>query len=360
MTPKIRTQYPQEWQALIAEIAAIQDDLKRTKALGKNWSDADLCEGFPKGSGNLWFQLRKGSYAVPKTARGQSGLTATLASLKDHAKSLIRARENAALMARRQSEASDQFIETTEYHAVRAAITSSIAKASSQSEERLVVFVAPTRGGKTMLERKLLAEGLATWSVAATPCWETSYMAMLRTLARALQLPADSYRSAESAETEVLAHLRGQTGVMIVSEIQLVSRRGKALLKTILNETTITLVLMMTPEYHAALLLRRGADTDQLLARAEGTINANEITPQLIKSFAPRIWGDLPNSDDRLKDIAGAANELGGLSCVLRVTKMLRALAKGDLPDQAHVTTALRAYRQAVPLLIAPQRRRSR
>ena len=359
-----RQSYPAEWLVLIPKIEALQTDLKTSEALGKNWSDKDFCEGFTGFSGNTWYQLRAGSYPLPKTVAARSRLTQQLHDLFEHAKGLLRTRDDQAVRDRAK-QAATQFIETPEYTAVRSAILAANAKAAYHSEERLVIFVAPTRGGKTYLRSKLQQEGVVTWHVQATPCWESSYMAMLRSLAAALKIN-QQVRSAEQAETEVLTRLKSQTGVMAVEEMQLLSRRGKALLKTILNETTITILLLITPQYHRHMLRSGGPDLAQLLARSEMTINAGQVTPALVRAFAPKLWTHAKDDSPLLRNIAMEANELGAMSCVARVTRMLKALQtqSGHLPNQADVDAALDAYRRAVPALdanapVTPLRRKA-
>lgn len=347
--------YPDKAIALIGKIGAIQDALRDQKALGKSWSNAEFCSGTKSVAANSWFQLRALSYPWPKTASPGTALLERLEQLLEHAETWKRTVANEAL--RNASKAAVQgFIEFPEYTELKTAIESCQLKVASQSEERLVIVIGDTRSGKTTLKRKLLEEGIATWAVQATPSWKGSYFEMLSALYTAIFKSPPPFRKSAEIEREVLTSLRQQTGCLFIEELRLLSPQGTAFLRILLNETTCTLVLMMTPQDYRRMRYSTGSDLSdraQLIGRTEWVVTVAPPTPEVVKAFAPDLWAHARTDDDRLQIIARDAAALGSKSCIARVTKILRAVREkaGRLPTLDDAKNALALYRRSVALL---------
>lgn len=346
--------YPKTALDLIQKIGAAQDALRDEKALGKSWSNTEFVSG-SKVPANTWFALRAGSYPWPKTTSKSTALVERLEQLATHAKTWQRSVANEALRAS-ASSGLEGFIEFPEYIELKAAIKACQKKVSQHSEERLVMVVGETRSGKTTMKRKLLEDGIATWAVHATPSWKGSYFEMLTALYKSIFQSAPPFRKSAEIEREVLNSLRQQTGCLVIEELRLLSPQGTAFLRTLLNETTCTLVIMMAPEDHLRLRSSTGADRAdraQLMARVEWTVRIASPSPEVVKAFAPDLWPHVRPDDERLQLIATAASALGSKSCIARATACLKAVREKfhRFPTLADAQAALADYRDAVSLL---------
>lgn len=326
--------YPTTAAKLVAEIRAIQTSL--------NLKDAAFCAGGPIAA-STWYQIVAEIYPWPRTDAAAGKLLARLRALKDHAAEHGRRAEAVAVRAKRQS-ANPSFVEFDEYRAVKAAISRCKAK-GVDSEERLVVYVAPTRTGKTWTCDRLMSEGIGTWRVNGTPSWRKNYMAMLRGLSSELRI-SDRLRSCPLAEGLVLDKLRAQSGVLLIEEIQLLSRDGQSLVKTLLNETPITIVLFMTPGFHRLMLRDAGEDLRQLLGRAEATIIASAVSAAHVEALSEARGLAWPDSSGP-EILAQVARDLGGLSAISR---MLSHVVRHGAATATAAAAAAKAYRRQVPL----------
>jgi len=243
-----------------------------------------------------------------------------------------------------------RFVETNDYLAIKLAITSAMSQVSERSEERLIVYVAPTRCGKTWTKRKLMEEGIVQWEISGMPSWHTSYLAVVTELAQVFGVEHRPRDSSSRIEAALLKKVRTITGVVWIEEMQDLCRQGHTLLKKLLNETTLTLVVSLTPQAHATFSNSGGDEESQLLARCEATLKAEAISPEWVKLYAPDVWAK-EHKAQHLTAICDAANERGSRSCIRKVCATLRdrtrtktIIADGDVAE------ALKFYRNAVPL----------
>lgn len=347
-------EWPAEFQALIIECASLQERLASLGAASKNWSDKDFTSGLDIAT--IWPSLRTGTYPFPSQVKTRAKWRDQLDRLKQRAEAeLLRHEADKARKARAGDAA--QFIAFPEYHAIKVAIQVATEKAATRSEERLIVFKARTRGGKTWLADKLADEGLLNWRVEALPSWKHSYKAMLLSLAEMFALPVPERASALKLETLLVSHIKTLGGVMLFEEVQGLCRDSQEFIKTLLNKSSLAVCVFVTDEAHTELLSAGGNHLAQLFARAETTITASKITPAVVREFDPALWG---RAEPKALDlVAAAANALGALSCCRRVTANARTLAKGGDVTVEIAQQAIDAYRRAVPVVSTAARYRS-
>lgn len=340
--------FPAEWKGLISQCENKQLSLKLARALQRDWSDAE----FTHGSGlpdTSWHMLKSGAYPVPKKAKALKSTTDRLHSL---ARRCAEIDAEIADLAQRSSvlDVTGRFVETQDYRAIKQAISTAAVQVAERSEERLIVYVAPTRCGKTWTKRKLVEEKEVQWELRGMPSWHYSYSAVLTEFARLFNVehkPRDSSRMIEAA---VMKKARTINGVIWLEEVQRLCKPGQEFIKMLLNETTLTIIISLTPAAHAILKDAGGDEESQLLARCEITLNAEPITPEWVKLFAADLWAK-EHQEQHLKDICAAANERGSRSLVRKVCASLRKLTEGKtIIRDDHVRDALRLYRTAVPL----------
>lgn len=345
--------YPAEARAAIGEARVIQQGLRTSKAMGKNWSDADFVGGFLHLSENAWFQLQSGTYPWPKTTAGSAGLVRKLIALVEYGTGWQRQAANIAIRAA-VKPVGETFIEFPEYGLLKKAIKRAKERVTEAIEERLIIVVGPSRSGKTMMFRKLLEDEIATWAVSAMPSWRRSYFAMLEDLHEQVLGVSPKRRSATLAEKDLKRHFAKHGGVMEVIELQHICADSQAFLKTLLNETTLVLVWFMTPKNFERLLVDEGGDLDdrrQLLGRCTEIIRIGAESAETVRQMAPELWAGVPDDDGRLQRIADEANRLGYKTLIRVVSKSLKDLVSaGREPSAAEVEAALKAFRTCVPV----------
>lgn len=346
--------FPAEWQKLVEQCEAKQLNLKLTHALDRDWADAEFTLGC-KLPDSSWHMLKSGAYPVPKSA---SALRATTEKLRGLVQRCAEIDAELADAARRASvlDVSGRFVETTDYLAIKQAIGAAAAQIRERSEERLVVFVAPTRCGKTWTKRKLTEEGAVQWEMSGMPSWHFSYAAVLTEFAAIFGVGHKPRETSRIIEAAVLKKARTISGVLWIEEVQGLCKPGQEFIKKLLNETTLTIIISLTPAAHALLKDAGGDEESQLLARCEITLKAAPITPEWVKLYAPEVWSK-EHKDEHLKQICDAANERGARSLIRKVCTTLRELTQGKtIIRDEHVENALRLYRMAVPLKMSTRR----
>lgn len=349
-------EWPAELQEQITRIATQQQSLKTLAVDGKNWSDKDFTAGREE-IAKIWPSLRAGLYPWPSQTKTRTKWRTQLDALEQHASTEL-LRHQTAEAKKLRTSSSEQFIKFAEYEAIRSAIETAAKKVSLNSEERLVVFKARTRGGKTWMGGQLVDEGLINWRVDAMPSWAGSYRAMLLSLCEMFDITHTRKMCADLLEHLVIKHIKTLSGVVLFEEVQELCHKSQNFIKTLLNKSSLTVCIFVTNEAHADMLAHGGNHLAQLLARAEATITASKIDAEHVRKFDEALW--LKAADEKqLGLVAAAANQLGALSAVRRITAMVRALlGKGALITDEMIADAIAGYRRAVPVVSTITRKR--
>lgn len=348
--------WPAELQQQITRIAELQVQLADLAVDGKNWSDADITEGIEE-IAKIWPSLRRGLYPWPSQTKTRTKWRTNLAALEERAKTQL-LRNDAAKLKQQRAEHGTKFIKFSEYEAIKTAIDTAAKKVVDKSEERLVVFKARTRGGKTWLGDQLVEEAIVQWRVEAMPSWGDSYKAMLISLCEMFSIDHTRRMGADQLEAFLIKHIKGLSGVVLFEEMQALCRKSQEFIKTILNKSSLVVCIFVTNEAHTDMLAQGGNHLAQLLARAETTITASKITAAHVRQFDPELWKKA-ESEAQLTLVADAANSLGALSAVARITSNVRALCgRSSLITDDMITDGIGGYRQAVPVVSTASRRR--
>lgn len=341
-------EWPQELRDQITRIAALQTQLADLGGGGKNWSDKDFTEG--RDIATIWPSLRTGTYPYPSQTKTRTKWRTELDHLEQRGKTELLRHEHAHAKELRLLSA-DRFIKFTEYHAISKAIDTAKAKTETRSEERLIVFKARTRGGKTWMGDQLMDDGKLNWRVDATPSWHRSYRALLVSLSDMFDLSRSKKADALTLETNLINHIKTLSGVVLFEEVQSLCHDSQEFIKLLLNKSSLVVCIFVTNEAHEEMLAHGGNHLAQLLARAAATITASRITADHVREFDPELWAKAA-SERQLELVADAANTLGALSAVRRITTNVRALAKqAELLTDDMITRAIKAYRRDVPVV---------
>jgi|GEM_PF-6926943 len=348
-----------EWtdalQAQITRCALKQQHLADLGVAGKNWSDKDYTAELD--IAQVWPSMRTGSYPYPSQTKTRTKWAAELDRLEARGKTEL-LRHEAEQSKKLRLVSADKFIQFAEYAAIGRAIDKAKAKAATRSEERLVVFKARTRGGKTWLADQLVDEGKIDWRVEATPSWHRSYKALLLGLSEMFGLIHGRRVDSLAMESSIIAHIKTLSGVVLFEEVQTLCKDSQELIKIILNKSSLVVCIFVTNEAHDDMLLHGGNHLAQLLARAETTITASIIGPEHVRQFDEATWAKAARPG-QLQPVADAANTLGALSAVRRITTNVRALLGRELiiTDEM-ISKAISAYRRDVPVVSTTSLRR--
>ncbi|WP_395735191.1 hypothetical protein [Prosthecobacter sp.] len=349
-------EWPAELQQQITRIAENQAKLKELAVDGKNWSDADFTEGVVN-IAKVWPSLRTGLYPWPSQTKTRTKWRTLLDELEQRSKTEL-LRHTTVQSKKLRAASSTQFIKFSEYDAINLAIETARGMVAQRSEERLVVFKARTRGGKTWMGDQLAEEEKINWRVRAMPSWGDSYKAMLISLCAMFNIGHTRRQGADELESLLIAHIKTLSGVVLFEEMQGLCRKSQEFIKTLLNESSLVVCIFVTNEAHDEMLAHGGNHLAQLLARAETTITASKITADHVRRFDEDLWKKAADAK-QLGLVAAAANQLGALSAVRRITAMVRALlGKGALITDEMIADAIAGYRRAVPVVSTTTRKR--
>lgn len=348
-------EWPIDLQQQITHIAEQQAKLAALAVDGKNWSDADLTSTME--IAKVWPSLRTGLYPWPSQTKTRTKWRTQLDALEQHAKTELLRHETAEAKKLRLVS-SEQFIKFSEYEAITLAIGNAKERVVQRSEERLVVFKAPTRGGKTWLADQLVEENKINWRVDAMPSWSGSYRAMLLSLCEMFAISHTRKMGADQLENLLIKHIKTLSGVALFEEVQDLCHKSQEFIKTLLNKSSLVVCIFVTNEAHAEMLAHGGNHLAQLLARAETTITASKITADHVRQFDPELWKKSEHKR-QLELVAETANRLGAFSAVRRITANARALlGKGSLITDEMLEAAVAGYRMAVPVVSTQTRKR--
>lgn len=291
-----------------------------------------------------WSRVRRGKYT--------GNIARVVTEMKRHVKNLF---EKQRLRERRGelNLNNGDFIEFAEYTALREATAAALEASDRGGENKLVVYVAPSGGGKTTVGKQLVtAEGFNAVMITGRPSWASSYFPALMAVAKALGV-SDGLRTASEAEAAVLEKMSKDKGLLVVNEVELLCRQVRHLFRCILNETEWAVVLLVTPQGYRYLAEKPSSDSAQLLRRCESIITASEITPAQVQKFLEGRWP----LDQALRagsiEIAKAANAFGAFDFIVRVVELLADAmhGTGESPSLELIEKKITAARKAVPLV---------
>jgi len=217
---------------------------------------------------------------------------------------------------------------------IRAAITA-VKSCYDVDQNRLVVFLAPSGGGKTTLSRKLreVYSGAAV-VVEATETWRSSYFNALIAVAKAIGL-TEKFNNPNKAEAAVLDHLSISQRILIVDEGHYCGPAALNLLKVILNRTKTRIVLCSIPELWNRLEKKAYEEVLQLRRRTHAKIVVPEISRADARQFlSTRLAGYAGLGDTERDAVAlavASANRFGLYDTLARICHEIEAEA-GDQP----------------------------
>lgn len=340
-------QFPESWKAIILECELKQLTLKSHRTLSKDWSDKNFTEHTSLPS-STWSLLKSGNHALPTGQRSVDNVLAKLKQLQQRCKEIDLEAADAALRARQSGEVTG-FVQDVNVTALKSALNRASERASNGSEERLIVLRGSTGDGKTTLRKYLIAQGDIHFSVMARPSWKSSYTAFLRAVAGTLRVDVASLRGVAAIETEIMDKATRTNGAIWFEEVQRLSKQAQEFIKLLLNESTLTVLISLTPEAYSLMQHQAGADFSQLFRRAAANFEMTPANAAFVQALAPELWQKSHTPRQR-EIIAEEAAKFGGKAMIAEVVKRLTKTTAEKLTiSDTDVTQAIRAYRLNVP-----------
>lgn len=339
-TPKHEEKFhamPAAWKPLIARAKEIQQTL-----------------GVPDGqftgpllAGSAFNQLVNGAYRVPTTPRGVEQIEETLIALVERGRELLVKKAEGRKTAQTLAE---RFVMRPEYDEVVDCLEDAEANAEDALEERVVILVGGTRCGKSAILAKLISANKINWRLRATPIMKRSYKKFLIGVGSALKLRDLKDSTLAALHDSILSKLEKVRGVLAIEELQSFSPSALEFLKTLLNDTQVSLVISMLPGQFERMTRSTGEDMQQFLGRSVGVVKL-KVTTELVADFAPRLWKKCPHAAELQELLAAEATKGGGMSLLRDVCRDAQLLAERDGLKPHHIKDALSDYRRKVPAM---------
>lgn len=339
-TPKHADKFhamPKAWKPLIARVKEMQQALD----LSDNAFTGPLL------AGSAWNQLCNGAYRVPTTPRGVEQIEETLLALVDRGRELLIKKAEGRKAAQSLAE---RFVMRPEYDEVVDCLEDAEANAEDALEERVVILVGGTRCGKSAILAKLISANKVHWRLRATPIMKRSYRKFLIGVGAALKLRDLKDSTLAELHDSILAKLEKVRGVLAIEELQSFSPSALEFLKTLLNDTQVSLVISMLPGQFERMKRSTGEDMQQFLGRSVGVVKL-KVTTELVADFAPKLWKRCPQAAQLQTLLAAEAAKGGGMSLLRDVCRDAQLLAEHDGLKPHHITDALSDFRRKVPAM---------
>lgn len=268
-------------------------------------SDQDFARRYLSVSATTWYRIKNGTYAA-NAEHANAKLANNLRNLQ------------VELARRKKQLAGRTFIRLPHLLPVFDAVQ--VAR-MCKDEHRLVIFKAPTGGGKTMLLKQIRIDYDGVL-VEAKESWRNQYLAAIRDIAKAADINLGNQTSKWSAETSLLAGMqqRGRR-VLCIDEGEYFGPNSINLIKLILNQTEWVVVLAAIPVMFDRWNRKSWEESVQLRRRTVLSHTSEIVTPTDVAEFAK---DQVKLSKQSQAIIAKAANEFGLLDTIRRILDELQ------------------------------------
>lgn len=252
------------------------------------------------------------------------------------------------LPRRRRMEAKEHELEILRTSKLRATEQAIREAADKPGEERLVVVLAPTGGGKTMIANNL-ASRMNARRVQVRECWRhsgTGYVPLLDICAAVgVRIKRRSRSDIAGIQDELLTYCTGRRMVVVFDEGEHFGRSSLNLLKLLLNETRIVPVILCIPGEYDRWLDYWEHETLQIRRRTHAIIEQGAISEADCRLFVPEEA--LADPDKGLEFLAREVSAFGHFSLLARVARLLAETRRAKQEDL--VDLLAKARKQMLP-----------
>lgn len=237
-----------------------------------------------------------------------------------------------------RTDSSGDFYETSTMLAVKKGL---IAASKRDDEMRMVIYLAPTGGGKDTAIRYIAGSldefnrperAFVFVTVEARESWRKSYFAAVCDILFAVEGVDAGNMSCRAAENLLVSALRARRILLAINEANYFGAHTFNLLKFVINQTPTIILLCAIPSIFERLKLKSWDEAKQVIRRSYVTIVAPDLTVKDVRPFLAGL--DLQAQDAAAAAIAVSANQFGAFGFVKRVVEIL-ANIKGPISPAA-------------------------
>jgi hypothetical protein len=228
---------------------------------------------------------------------------------------------------------SQDLYDLSQFRAVKVAVEEAGGK---RSPERLVKYLAPTGGGKSML-CSYLAKKCSAKVTESREAWKRSYYTVLEDLSKALGCRLSGETRPAAVEDRLCDFLGSQKTVLAIDEGEFFGPAAINGLKLLLNRTRLVLVLCAIGEAHDRWNRYFPLEASQLDRRTHAVVRLTQPHVDDIKKFFPS--GLFDNEPAALARVAEEAARFGQYSLVARVAALI---SRKEKVESKELDTAIR------------------
>jgi hypothetical protein len=234
----------------------------------------------------------------------------------------------------------------TQFRAVAKAIDQCGAKTNP---ERLVKYLAPTGGGKSMLCAWLNQHrDLKARVVEVREAWKRSYFTVLLDIAAGVGTRIDGETRTAAIEDALIKFLSNKKILLALDEAEFFGAQAINGIKLLLNKTRLTVVLCAIPEAHDRWNRYYPMEADQLARRTHAVVELAAVHPKDAAEFFP----DKTFKDEAacLELLCAEASRFGHYSLINRVAMRLQGVEKNTPEDVKLAITATHREMRRTPV----------
>ncbi len=211
---------------------------------------------------------------------------------------------------------------------------------SKNNPERIVKYLAPTGGGKTML-CNYLAETLNARIVEVRTDWKKKHYIVLQDLAKAIGLRTGNLGyNTNRIENRLIEAGNERQITLALDEGEFFGSAALNSIKLLLNKARFTFVICAIPDAHDKWNDYYVHESDQIARRTHAQVVLSNISPGDCELF----FGEkaFEERDAAVAMICEAASQFGHYSLVNRVVEALKGVSRAALNDVAKAVQSAR------------------
>jgi len=286
---------------LTAEQQEVVDHLKALQEK-KGKSDGAFARDHLTYSASAWNRIKSGDYFT-KVKDPEAVIISLSKSLR-----LMRMEEE-----RLEKFAAQQFIKLPDFKAVLKAIAECRQKPLS-NPDRIVVYLAPTGGGKSALAHHVVSQYGASLT-EARESWKKSYFMPLKDIGTGVGLDMTEIYNPTAAEDLLLPALRKRRHILVIDEGEYFGLEALNLLKFIMNTTPTVILINVIGRAYKKWNQFYPHEASQILRRTHAVIEFSGIRPEDALLF---LRCKVTEPDQCGKLLAAAANTFGAYDFLVR------------------------------------------
>lgn len=209
------------------------------------------------------------------------------------------------------------------------------------TSERMVVNLAPTGGGKTILCQRLQDE-LGGRVIEARPTWRKKYSVFLGDVCRGVGCRLDGETDPAEMELKLITFAKGRQILLVLDEAEYFGAETINGVKLLLNKTRFVIVLNAIAAAYDRWNRYYPVEAEQLARRTHARFELTAVEEADVSLFFPNKK-QFDEREAALAMICGEASKFGHYSLVRRVADRL---ADHERADEKQVKAALAAARR--------------